>query len=351
MRRLIAVLVLLVSAAPLSAQWLSLPSPGIPRTADGRPDLSAPVPRSAAGRPQLEGLWRLRTISGDLFDESKLKDSTRALIREREHSFFVEEPGTQCLPRGPGHLSVGDQLRRIVEGSTVIAVLHEDLTHRQIFIDGRTLEPNASPTWTGYSVGRWDGDTLVVESNGFNDKTWLHNKGLPHTEALRVTERYRRLDFGHLRLDVVYDDPGAFEAPLEASFAMELAADDQLLEVVCAEASEGLSHWVGKTTDAEASVVSVAPDILAEYVGMYRGYWGNTRVTVQVTLEDGVLLLARATGRNNAAEKFRLLAQSDTAFDCSCGLGYIFTRGRGASAPEVAEVHVSGAWTFARVPP
>src|SRR5688572_18982955 len=152
MGRRFATLILFAATAPLSAQWLSVPTPGIPRLADGRPDLSAPVPRTADGRPHLEGLWRLRGITGDLLDQSKLNDEARALIREREHSFFGDDPGKQCLPRGPGHLTVGDQLRRIVQGSTVIAMLHEDLTHRQIVIDGRTLESNPSPTWTGYSV-------------------------------------------------------------------------------------------------------------------------------------------------------------------------------------------------------
>ena len=92
----------------------------------------------------------------------------------------------------------------------MIVFLNEDFTFRQIFMDGRALESNPHPVWMGYSIGRWDGDTLVVESNGYNDKTWVHNEGLPHTERLRITERYRRPDFGHVQIDVTYDDPGAF---------------------------------------------------------------------------------------------------------------------------------------------
>jgi hypothetical protein len=271
------------------------------------------------------------------------------LSEEREQSFFDDDPGKQCLPRGPGYLAVGDQLRRIVQGTAVIAILNEDFTHRQIFVDGRTLEPNPSPNWMGYSVGRWDGDVLVVESNGFNDKTWLHGNGLSHTENLRVTERYRRLDFGHMQVEVAYEDLGTFDAPLHATFAMEIAADDSLLEIVCAEASEGRSHWVGATTDAEATVVDVDPEILARYVGTYRGLWGTTQTTVEVTLEDGVLLLSRNIGRNNAAEKSRMVAQSETAFASSNGLGYIFVSEGDGMATEVDEVHVSGAWTFSRV--
>ena len=126
-------------------------------------------------------------------------------------------------------------MQRIVQTSTVTAILHHDLTYRQIFMDGRTLEPNPHPTWMGYSVGRWDGDTLVVESNGYNDRTWLHRRGLSHTEDLRITERYRRLDFGHMQLEVTYDDPGTFDSPLHASVSMEFVTDDELLETVCNE--------------------------------------------------------------------------------------------------------------------
>ena len=102
-------------------------------------------------------------------------------------------------------------MQRIVQSSTVTAILNHDLTYRQIFMDGRTLEPNPHPTWMGYSVGRWDDDTLVVESNGYNDKTWLHRRGLPHTERLRMTERYHRSDFGHMLMEITFEDPGTFD--------------------------------------------------------------------------------------------------------------------------------------------
>ena len=185
--------------------------------------------------------------------------------------------------------------------------------------------------------------TRVVESNGYNDKTWVHNEGLPHTERLRITERYRRSDFGHVQIDVTYDDPGAFIAPLHAEVRLELAADDGLLEIVCSEASEGRSHWVGTSGDAQTTAVDVPPEILSTYVGTYRGPWGNTLVTIEVTLEDGELLLRRDIGRNNAAAKQRLVAQSDSGFrSASCGLGYIFPRDGDAKAARFQEVHVSG---------
>ena len=277
-------------------------------------------------------------------------------MAEHERSFFGDSPFYRCLPSGPGILAVGGPsagFRRIVQNPAMIAILHADLSYRQIFMDGRELEPDPLPTWMGYSVGRWDGDTLVVESNGYNDKTWLHRRGLSHTESLRITERYRRLDFGHLEVDVTYEDPGTFDLPLHVNVEMEFLADDELLEAVCNEASEGRTHWGGAVTDAEAAAVEVAPEILAEYVGTYRGYWVNSLITIEVTLEDGALVMQRS-GRGNSLRngtgQLRLLPRSETTFDCSCGWGYSFTRGDEGMAPQVDEVHVSGAWTFRRVP-
>ncbi len=350
MKRRLATLVLLAATTPLAAQWLTLPTPGIPRTADGELDLSAPVPRTDDGHPDLTGLWRPRRVSGDLDDPTKVQQWARTLIAERERRFFQDSPRYQCLPSGPAYLTRG--LRRIVQNPTVIAFLYTDLAYRQIFMDGRELELDPLPIWMGYSVGRWDGDTLVVESNGYNDKTWLHALGLPHTESLLMTERYDRLDFGHIQLDVTYEDPGAFDSPLHAVVEMEFVADNELLETVCNESSEGVSHWGGEITEAEEKVVEVAPEILAKYIGTYQGYWLRNLITVEVTLEDGALSLRRdppyITG-NSETEELWLFAQSDTAFECSCGLGFIFTAEDGGMATEVLEVHVSGAWTFRRV--
>ncbi len=346
MKRRLATLVLLASTTPLAAQWLTLPTPGIPRTADGGPDLSAPAPRAADGHPDLSGLWVPMGVSGDLDDPTKVQAWVRTLIGEREKRYFEDNPRFLCLPSGPGYLTAGGTsagLRRIVQNPTVIALLYSDLAYRQIFMDGRELEPAPLPTWMGYSVGRWDGDTLVIESNGFNDKTWLHRRGLSHTESLRITERYRRADFGHMQLDVTYEDPGAFESPLHAVIEMEFVADNELLETVCSEASEGRSHWGGEITEIEESVVEVAPEILAKYIGTYRGYWLRNLITVEVTLEDGELFLQR----NNGA-KLQLLPQSETAF-MGGSFGYIFPVEDEGMATEVSEVHVSGGWTFSRV--
>ena len=352
-----AALFLLALSTPLTAQWLTLSTPGIPRTADGEPNLSAPAPRTSDGHSDMTGLWAPVRVSGDLFDPTKVHEWARTLLAERERRFFEADPRFRCLPSGPGLLPLANtsgSVRRIVQNPTMIAILNADLTYRQIFMDGRELEPNPLPTWMGYSVGRWDGDTLVVESNGFNDKTWLHREGLSHTESLRVTERYRRLDFGHVQVDVTYEDLGTFDLPLHANVEMELVADDELLETVCNEASEGLSHWGGEITEAEENVVEVASEVLARYVGTYTGDWLRNLITAEVTLEDGELYLLRTppyaeTGVNEFAKSL-LLPLSETAFECSCGLGFIFTVDGEGMTTEVSEVHVSGAWTFTRVP-
>jgi hypothetical protein len=344
--KFLATLILLVAAAPLSAQWLTLTTPGVPRTADGKPNLAAPAPRTADGRPDAG-------VRGDLRDDSKIQAWARAAMAEHESNYYKDGPHMRCLPQGPSYIAGagggGGNMRRIVQSPSVVAILNPDTTYRQIFLDGRALETDPLPIWQGYSVGRWDGDTLVVESNGFNDRTWLHAEGLVHTEKLRITERYRRTDFGHMQVDVTYDDPGAFDVPLQVVVNLEYAADDEMLELVCNEASEGgVKHWVGnKTADGHTTAVEVAPEILAKYVGRYEGIWLNNPTRVEVSLENDALVLSR-----NGGEKNQLVPQSESTFvcpTCQWGQPYVFTREAGGMATEVREVQVSGAWIFKRV--
>jgi hypothetical protein len=353
MKQLLATLLLLASTTPVAAQWLDLQKPGIPRTADGKPNLSAPAPRTADGKPDLNGLWQPRRATGDLRDSSKIQSWARTEMATHERNYYKDGPHMQCLPQGPSYIAGagggGGGLRRIVQSPGVIAILNADMTYRQIFTDGRELEPDPLPIFMGYSVGRWDGDTLVVTSNGYNDKTWLHPEGLAHTEKLRVTERYRRPDFGHLQVEVTYEDPGTFDTPLHATVALEYAVDDELLEFVCNEAAEGgVKHWVGdKATDSRITAIELPADVLAKYVGTYRGYWLDNLTTVEVTLEDGGLFLKRNNG-----PKSPLLAQNETTFVCpSCQWGqpYIFAREGDGMATQVSEIQVSGAWIFKRV--
>lgn len=353
MKRLFLPLLLMTLSAPLAAQWLGMPTPGIPRTPDGAPDLFAPAPRTADGLPELTGLWRASEVIGDLNDDSKVQPWARETMAVHERNYYRDGPMMQCKPGGPGYIAGGPagggSLRQIVQSPTVIAMLFGDLTYRQVFTDGRALEVDPLRNWMGYSVGRWEGDTLVVESNGFNSKTWLHAWGLEHTENLRVTERYQRMDFGHMKVDVTFDDPGTFDEPLHTVVEMVYAADDVILEIVCDEATEGgVKHWVGdKVADARASAVELDQGILADYVGTYEGIWLEYLTTVVVTLEDGALYLSR-----NGEAKEELIPQSENTFicaTCTWSQPYVFNNENNSRAPFVEEVQVSGRWVFERV--
>ncbi len=354
MRRRFATLILLAATSPLSAQWLTLSTPDIPRTDDGEPDLSAPAPRTAEGLPDLTGLWVPAEFDGSLFDPTAVHEWAQAAVTEAENNFYANNPRFHCLPSGPAYLTAGrtaSGLRRIVQSPSVIAFLYSDLIYRQIFMDGRELEPDPLPAWMGYSVGRWDGDTLVVESNGYNDKTWLNRRGLPHTEQLRMTERYHRSDFGHMTMELTFEDPGTFDSPLEAEITMEYVADSELLEVVCNEASEGRSNWGGEVSDAEEVAVDVAPEILASYEGTYSGHWQSRPITIEVMLVDGELVMDRSGAENdqrNGDKRLRLIPRSETTFECSCGWAYSFRVGDEGVATEVDEIHVSGNYTLRR---
>src|SRR5579864_5532037 len=228
-----------VLSAPLHAQWLNHPTPGIPRTADGKPNLTASAPRTPDGKPDLSGLWQRispkysRNIAADL-KPGEVQPWAEALFQHRQDDFGKDHMGYQCLPWGPNY-SNSERRVKIVQTPGLIVMLDEDLTYRQIYLDGRALETNPNPSWMGYSVGHWDGDTLVVESFGFNDRTWLDRDGHPHSEALRLTERYRRRDFGHLAIEVTVNDSAVYAHPWTVALGAELAADTELLEAVCNE--------------------------------------------------------------------------------------------------------------------
>jgi hypothetical protein len=195
----------------------------------------------------------------------------------------------------------------------LIAILYEDLTYRQIFLDGRELPKESNPAWMGYSVGRWEGDTLVVESTGYNDRTWLQ-QGYPHTESLRITERFHRGDFGHLTVDARYSDPAAYEKPWTAKTEWGYFADTDLLEYVCAENEKDSVHLVGTLSDETKNAVKVGPEILSKYVGTYlRPVSGGRPPTeIKIALEEGGLTLS-GLGLPNAP----LTALSESLFTLS----------------------------------
>lgn len=250
------------------AQWLKYKTPGIPRTPDGKPDLSAPPPKTADGKPDLSGLWRTDTAgsgaTSKALDTMKPQPWAAKVAAERKENLGRDAPSVLCLPDGPAiEMGVG----KVVQTPSLLLMLFNGTEYREIHLDGRELPEDPNPDWMGYSVGHWEGDTLVIVSAGFNDRTWLDGDGHPHTEALRVTERLRRPDFGHLELTRTVVDPGALLAPLTVPLKLELEADTDSLEYVCNENEKDRQHLVGKASDEKS--VKVAPELLSKYAGDY----------------------------------------------------------------------------------
>jgi hypothetical protein len=295
-------------AACVSAQWLNYPAPGIPRLANGKPDLSAPAPRAADGKPDLTGVWNGpgpgsydRNIARDL-KPADIQPWAEALYQQRVANMGKGAPRANCLPDPFVYYHMVD-VSRMVQTPQLIVVLYQGTTnsvHRTVFTDGRPLPADPNPTWMGYSIGHWDGDTLVVETAGFNDRSWLDIEGHPHTEALRITERYHRRDFGHLDLEVTIDDPKTFTRPFSLKIVKTLMPDTDLLESVC-EDDTSVPHMVG------GNPVRVPAQVLAKYAGAYE-YSPGREATIS---SDGDLLYLQE-GSNPL--KLPMVPTSETVF-------------------------------------
>lgn len=308
-----AVLASTALASHAGAQWLDYPTPGIPRTADGKLNLSAPAPKTADGKPDLSGLWRVKQATAGDTDKAmhnvKPQAWAQEISKKRKDNLGRDDMSVLCLPFGPRADMAPD---RIVQTPGMLVMLFGDLTFRQVFLDGRPLPNDPNPTWMGYSIGHWDGDTLVVESAGYNDRSWLDGDGHPHTEALRVTERLRRPDFGHLEIERTLEDPKALAQPWVVPIKLEFYADTDMLEYVCAENERDHTHLIGKAADDQQKEVKVDPEILKQYEGVYE-YKPPERpddpVLIGISLEDGHLMAAM-----NGGAKITLTALSDTTF-------------------------------------
>jgi hypothetical protein len=257
------------------------------------------------GKPDLSGVWIVQNsgslfyITGDLKPE-EIQPWAAAVFKRREQNFRNDTDGINCLPPGPkAGIGVGNLPFRIMQTPALIAVLYEYQTlYRQIFMDGRVLPKDPNPTWMGYSTGNWNGDTLVVTTVGYNDRTSLDLAGHPHTEALRVTERYRRIDYGHLDLQVTFDDPKAYTRPWRQAVKLNLMPDGDLIEYVC-ENERDKPHLVGKSGEE----FHVPSEVLEQYAGTYRG-----PVPIVVSLVSGRLMIDMGSG------KTPLIAHSETSF-------------------------------------
>jgi hypothetical protein len=268
---IVAVLIT-VAVAGAEAQWLNYRDPKAPRMPDGRPNLSAPVPR-VNGKPDLSGLWQaertpvsefvrvlgpgLPALQPDLNDVTKhfinifwdvnpaewpLRPEAAAIAEQRQKS-GRDFQTAYCLPGSLPAVMLVLNFKMIQAPGEIVVLAGTGDPARQIYIDGRSLPKNPEPSWMGSSVGRWEGDTLVVETTGFNERAWLDGFGHPRSEAMRVTERYRRRDFGHMDLEISFDDPKYYTRPFGFKTTLTLVPDSDVLEYVCTENEKDNVHF------------------------------------------------------------------------------------------------------------
>jgi hypothetical protein len=230
------------TAALLPAQW---------KLTQSDANLKAPAPKASDGKPDLSGIWQLADLAPfrDLTYGMKPEDipyrgDTKAIVDSRQDGARGhEEPDANCLPQGVPKINGAPVPFKIVQTPKLIVLVYEAFNlWRQVHLDGRTLEEGAPPTWLGYSVGRWDGDTLVVDSRGFNGKSWLDTAGHPASEALHVTEKFHRTSMGTMDLEVTIDDSKMYTRPWTAKESFKLVQGTELMEFICIENEKDLKH-------------------------------------------------------------------------------------------------------------
>lgn len=263
MLRLAVVASLLLSfPASVDAQWVNYPTAGVPRLPDGTPNLAAPPPRTADGKPNFSGMWQaahllpcndVTLICTDLPISAQFRNLGAGLKDGLPYQPWAKEriakkgptddPYTRCLTPGGPRMYLLPTMKKIVQTPELMIVLNEfNMSYRQIFLDGRPLPVDPNPTWSGYSSGRWEGNTLVVDSIGFRDDQWLDATGSPLTNAARVTERFRRPDYGHLQIEITVDDPKAYTRSWTVTVEQAVVLDTEMLDAVCWENEKDIPH-------------------------------------------------------------------------------------------------------------
>jgi hypothetical protein len=262
----LVVVMLFVGPAGLLAQWVRYPTPGVPRLPDGKPKLDAPAPRTTDGKPDFSGMWQaakllpcndVTLICTDLPISEQFRNIGAGLegglpyqgwARERmAQKGPTDDPYTRCVTPGGPRMHLLPTMKKIAQMPALMIILNEyNMTYRQVFLDGRPLPVDPQPTWNGYSIARWDGDTLVVESIGFRDDQWLDAAGSPLTSAARVVERFRRPDYSHLRIEITVDDLKAYTRPWTVNIEQSIVLDTEMLDAVCWENEKDVPHLLGK---------------------------------------------------------------------------------------------------------
>jgi hypothetical protein len=263
---------LILWSSNATAQWAKYPDSSIPRTRDGKADLTAKTPRARDGKPDLSGVWQpnpdpaglppgVQIVEGihDNFvipryfvditadvqpSQSLLQPPAAATFVQNLQSGGKNDPIAHCKPTGVPAIGNLPIPFKIIQTEKVIVILYEEgSVFRQVFLDARKTVQDPQPRWMGYSNGKWEGDTLIVDSVGFTSKSWLDRLGHTHSESMRVTERYRRTDVGHLEFEVTIDDPVTFTKPLKYTQKATLVPDEDLLEYFCTENEKDIQHY------------------------------------------------------------------------------------------------------------
>ncbi len=252
------------------AQWVRYPTPGVPRTADGKPNLSAKAPRSRDGKTDLSGMWLpgnpapcpklMQDDFGECIEKTDLpfqavnlgigmqgglpyQPWAADLVKTRQQNPGRDDPHVRCLPSNPPRNFTLPHITKIVHDPGLMILLNEyNSGFRQIFTDGRALPADPQPSWSGYSSGKWQGDTLVVDTIGFRDDLWLDMAGNPLTSAGRLTERFRRPDYGNLEIELTINDPKAYTRPWNAMLKMHVVLNTELIEEICLEGERSFQH-------------------------------------------------------------------------------------------------------------
>jgi hypothetical protein len=261
----------------LSAQWPDYPTPGVPKTADGKPKLDGPAPRTADGHPDLSGIWEnirgnvatfaagappaapppppdgppevtFRNIGAGFKQGLPLRPLAAEVLKRRMAENSKDNPDAHCLPMGLMQFHEHPQPRKIIQTPGVTVIVYEANSGlRQIFTDGRPLPPkDVEPWWYGYSIGHWEGDALVVETTGFRDDVWLDIIGSPMTNTGKMIEKFRRPTYGKLNIEVTIDDPSAYTKPFTVSVHQRIMLNTDLIEFICSENDRSATHLVGK---------------------------------------------------------------------------------------------------------
>jgi len=267
-----------LAVSSLGAQWPAYPNRGVPLKADGTANLDAPAPRTADGKIDLSGVWLNEWFYGGQVKQPPVSPPgeppastfsnvgagfpkglpfqpwAAKLLAERKAAGSKDNPDAHCLPMGIMQFHEHPQPRKMIQTPDVLVILYEgNAGLRQIFTDGRAAPKNdPQPWWYGYSAGRWEGDTLVVETTGLRDGGWLDINGSPLTDAATITERYRRLNYGTMKIDVTINDPKAYTAPFSVRVNQKLMVDErvdaEIIEFICAENEKDVEHmkFLGK---------------------------------------------------------------------------------------------------------